>query len=185
MKRYVRRFKSLFHRRRLEQELQDELRSNIDIDQHQRVQNGESSEEARYNARRDFGNSLRTAEDVRETWYMAGLDRFLQDVRYALRQVRRNQGFAAVAILTIALGIGANTAIFSIVNAILLKPLPYKNSDRLVRIVENIPPSESVTGGPERATGMSPDEFQEWRSKTKTLSGMASRGTSVHDSDWT
>ena len=97
----------------------------------------------------------------------------MQDIRHALRQINRNRAFAAVAILTLALGIGANTAIFSIVNAILLRPLPYKHPDRLVRIVENIPPGESITGAPERTTGMSPDQFQEWRSMTKTLSGMA------------
>src|SRR5215831_3229391 len=97
----------------------------------------------------------------------------MQDVRYALRQLQRNPGFAIAAILTLGLGIGANTAVFSIVNTILLKPLPYNNSDRLVRIVENIPASESFSGMPERTIGMSPAAFMEWRSKTKTLSAMA------------
>src|SRR5690242_17404907 len=100
-------------------------------------------------------------------------DRIMHDVRYALRQLQRNPGFAIAAILTLGLGIGANTAVFSIVNTILLKPLPYKNSDRLVRIVENIPAGESFSGAPERTIGMSPMAFEEWRSKTKTLSAMA------------
>src|SRR5439155_15313028 len=104
--------------------------------------------------RRDFGNLLRSAEAVREAWGWATLDRLAQDVRYALRQMRRNPGFSFVAIATLALGIGANTAIFSIVNAILLRPLPYKNSDRLVRIVENIPAAESFSAAPELTTRM-------------------------------
>ncbi len=87
--------------------------------------------------------------------------------------MKRNPGFVVVAILTLGLGIGANTAVFSIINAIVLRPLPYKNSDRLVRIVENIPAAESFTGGPQRTTSMSPDSFMEWRTRTKTLSGMA------------
>jgi len=97
----------------------------------------------------------------------------MHDIRYAFRQMKRAPGFVIVAILTLGLGIGANTAIFSIVNAILLRPLPYKDSDRLVRIVENIPAEESFSGLPERTTGMSPDAFVDWRSRTTTLSGMA------------
>ena len=164
---------AIFHRRRLEQDLQDELSSHLDMDEQERIQRGESPEEAHYNARRDFGNLLRPAENARESWGTAGIDRLLQDVTYAFRQMQRNPGFAAVAILTLGIGIGATTAIFSIVNAVLIRPLPYKNSDRLVRIVENIPAAESLSGAPERTTGMSPETFLEWRSKTKTLSGMA------------
>jgi predicted permease len=94
-------------------------------------------------------------------------------MRYAFRQLLRSPGFAAVAILTIGLGIGANTAIFSIVDAILLKPLPHEDSDRLVRIVENIPGEESFSGTAERTTNMSPSAFTEWRDRSTTLSAMA------------
>jgi hypothetical protein len=78
-----------------------------------------------------------------------------------------------IAILTLGLGIGANTAIFSIVDSILLKPLPYRDSDRLVRIIENLPAEESFSGGPERTTRMSPGVFTEWRTRSTTLSGMS------------
>src|SRR5690349_15789087 len=84
------------------------------------------------------------------------MDKLRQDLAYAIRQLERAPGFAAVAILTLGLAIGANTAIFSIVDAILLKPLPYESSDRLVRIVENVPADESFSGAPERTTNMSP-----------------------------
>lgn len=101
------------------------------------------------------------------------IDRFVQDVRYAWRQMATSPAFAIVAILTLGLGIGANTAIFSIVDAILLKPLPYERSDSLVRIVETVPAEESFSGGPERTTRMSPGMFVEWRSRATTLAGMS------------
>ena len=97
----------------------------------------------------------------------------LQDVRYAFRQLLSSPGFAVVTIVTIGLGIGANTAIFSIVDSILLKPLPYEDSDRLVRIVENVPAEESFSGAPERTTNMSPSMFTEWRDRSTTLAAMS------------
>ncbi len=97
----------------------------------------------------------------------------ISDVRHAFRQISGTPGFAIVAILTIGLGIGANTAIFSVVDAILLKPLPYESSDRLVRIVENVPAAESFSGAPERTTNMSPAMFAEWRDRSATLSAMS------------
>src|SRR4026209_2587617 len=98
-------------------------------------------------------------------WRRAGGRRMIQDFRYAFRQLLSSPGFAIVAIVTIGLGIGANTAIFSIVDSILLKPLPYEDSDKLVRIVENVPADESFSGAPERTTNMSPSMFTEWRSR--------------------
>jgi predicted permease len=166
-------FKNLFRRVRLERELRDEIESHLRMDERERLEHGESQDEAYYGARRDFGNSIRSMEGVRESWGADAIDRLSQDIHYAFRQMRRNPGFVVAAILTLGLGIGANTAIFSIFNAILLRPLPYKNSDRLVRIIENIPAAESFTGTPLRTISMNPDSFLEWRSRTQTLSGMA------------
>jgi len=166
--------RNLFRRRQLEKDLQEELDTHIRMmDAREHIERGESPDEACYSSRRAFGNFLRSAEDVRESWGVAGIDGVTQDIRYGLRQMKRNPGFVIVAIATLGLGIGATTAIFSIVNAILLRPLPYRNSNRLVRIIENIPAAESLTGAPQRTTRMSPDSFLEWRSRTKTLSGMA------------
>ena len=103
----------------------------------------------------------------------SAVDQLKQDVRYAWRQMVASPGFAIVAVLTLGLGIGANTAIFSIVDSILLTPLPYPDSERLVRVVENLPAEESFSGAPERTTRMNPGMFVEWRDRSTTLSGMS------------
>ena len=100
-------------------------------------------------------------------WIPVWLDQFRQDVRYALRSVRRAPSFAIVAVLTLALGIGATTAIYSVVDAILLQPLPFSNSDRLVRLVENYTAGLS---GRVFQRGLRRQEFLEWRARTTTLS---------------
>jgi putative ABC transport system permease protein len=100
------------------------------------------------------------------------LDDGRRDVSYAARGLARNPGFAAAAVVTLALGIGATTAVFSVVNAVLLRPLPYPDSDRLVRIVERLPARNANTA-PSRRTGMTWTEFGEWRARTATLSAMA------------
>src|SRR5258706_12572474 len=101
------------------------------------------------------------------------------DVRYAIRSLRKSPAFAAVAIATLALGIGAATAIYSVVDTILLQPLPFADSDRLVRVVENIPFIDA--GRPPVQRGVTYQEFLDWRSRSRTLSdtvaiiGMAQR----------
>ena len=104
---------------------------------------------------------------------MRFLDDLRQDVRYSVRVLLQLPVFSAVVVLTLALGIGANTAIFSVVNALLLTPLPYQNPDRLVRLVENVPAEESPSGQAVRVSGIQQREFLEWREQTRTLSHMA------------
>jgi len=169
MRTLVSRFMGLFQKTRLEQELDDEVRSHLEMLEQEYLRRGMSPQEARYAALRSFGGVDQTKERYREQRGLPFVDAFFQDLRYGWRGLLRNPGFAAVAILTLALGIGANTAIFSVVHAVLLRPLPYRNPSRLVYISEFWPHETPVRTVP------NPD-FANWSEHGQLFDGLAAYG---------
>jgi predicted permease len=158
----------IFGRRDLYRDLAEEMREHMEEKTEQFVRGGMGREEAERAARRAFGNSAVIEERGREVWQWPRLESIWADVRYALRQLRKSPGFAITAIVTLALGIGANTAIFSIVDAILLQPLPYKHPQQLV-VVWQTDPAHRSTG----AWFNTYREFDEWQRTSRSFEQLA------------
>src|SRR5260370_3074933 len=131
------RIKSLLNRKQLGRDLEDELAHHLDMRaQHNRAA-GMQADEARYAARRTLGNLTLVRETSREIWTFASLEALWQDVRFGARLLARSSGFTVAAVLTLALGIGANTAVFSYIDAFVIKPLPYPHADRLAMFLSH------------------------------------------------
>jgi predicted permease len=156
-------------------DLDQDIRDHIEIEAQENIERGMSSEEAHFAALRKFGNLTRVKEETWKVWSVAWLEQFISDVCFGARALRKNPGFTVVAVLTLALGIGANTAIFSVVEGVVLAPLPYPHADRLVMVSESRPNLKQL--------GISHPDFQDWQRNARSFAQMAA--VTWHDYDLT
>jgi putative ABC transport system permease protein len=158
----------LFHRRqRMVEALDQDIRDFIDRETQDNIERGLPPEEARYAALRKFGNATRVREETREVWSFVWLEQIWQDVRFGLRTLSKSRGFTAVAIITLGLGIGANTAIFSLANAAFFRGFPFPHADRLAFLWQD----NTRTGETEGAVAY--PNYADWRAQSRTFEDMA------------
>ena len=166
----VARAAALLRRRQLEEDLHTELQVHREMDIEDRVGRGMRRDAAQRAAQRDLGDTLTITEQWRDARGFTAIDELVQDIRYSVRTLRRAPGFTSVAVLTLALGIGANTAVFSVADAAVFRPLPYRNSERLaylLNVVDAGTPRQRIT------PSMPPDKVDAWGEQTQILEGAA------------
>ena len=160
-----------FCRREFDRDLAEEIRQHLEMKTQKLIADGVPPDEARYQAQRAFGNTLVAAESSRAIWQWRPLEEIAQDLRYALRLVRRNPGFMSVAVLSLALGIGANTAIFSLIDAVMLKTLPVDNPRELVLVSPQRKNNRWIFKNP---------TFRDIRERQQVLAGMFAISDDAH-----
>ncbi len=161
-----RRMLFLFRRGRMTDELEEEMRLHIELRAKKLSEQGLDAEQAVHAAKSAFGNRTRLQEVSREMWGWTSLEQLIRDVRYGLRQFRRNPSFTTVVIVTLALGIGGNTAIFTLLHAVLFRSLPYRDPNRIVTVWErnlDRQQNDKLTGG----------DYSEWKARNHVFSDLA------------
>jgi predicted permease len=157
----------MWRTKRMLEELDKDIRDHIETETQDNIDRGMSPEEARYAAMRKFGNLTRVKEDTREVWSIVWLEQLFEDVRFGLRMLRKSPGCTAVAVFTLALGIGANTYIFSVVDALLFRPLEFPDPTRLVALWERVP-----SAGVDR-NEVAPANFLDWKRQNHVFDQIA------------
>src|SRR6266540_313360 len=169
------RLRALFFKSRLEEELDEEVRFHLEREIEENIARGIGPEEARMAALRSFGGVERVKEESRDERGVRFLEEVWQDLRYGGRMLWKNPGFTLVAVITLALGIGANTAIFSVVNGVLLRPLPYYEPERLVMVWADRPILQAQIGMPDFPVAVA--DFVDWRNQNHVFEQMAALRT--------
>jgi putative ABC transport system permease protein len=177
----ARRLQYLFHRPEHAAELDEEMRLHVELRAQQLRDRGMGADQARFAARREFGNRAAIEIAGADAWGWGWWERLAQDVRYAARSIAKTPGFAAIAVATLAVGIGMNTAVFSIVNAVMLRSLPYPEPERLISVwevqgeVRNLSSSGSNLGGKggPRRTSVAPANLVDYRKGATAFEGLA------------
>lgn len=164
---FRRKLTALVRRKQIEADLEEEMRLHVQFRVDRESETNFPPDEAKYAAQRSFGNTLMIKDACREVWGWPLLEGCWQDLRYGLRILRRSPVFTAAAVITLSLGIGANTAMFSVIEAVLFRPLPYAEPERLVRVWQNEPRMGSGR------LGAAPPEFVSYRDGTSAFSSLA------------
>lgn len=171
LRRWLVRLRALIRRQDVETEFDEELRFHLDREIERRIAAGMTAESARRAAMRGFGDLHRVKEEARETWRWRWVDELLQDIRYAMRGLRRSRGFTTVAALSLGFGIGATTTLFSVIDALDLRPLPYRDAERLVWLGEVRPSDDrSCPGCP---FGTLQSTAAHWNAQARSLESVA------------
>src|SRR5882762_6530337 len=155
--------------RKRDQDVERELQSDLELEEEEQREHGVPPEEARYAALRAFGNPTLIREQTRAIWSWNWLESLARDLRFSLRTLRRTPGFTVIAILVMALGIGANVALFTVVRGVLLKPLPFLDPNRLVMLYESGLLGDDTTGTNVVSGGI----YAEWKKRNRSYNSLA------------
>ncbi len=164
-------------RRRALNDLENDIRDHLERETQENIERGMTPDAARLAALRKFGNVTRAMEETRGVWQRQWVEQLLQDMRYALRFLSRNPRFTAAVVLTLALGIGMNTALFSVVNTVLLKPFAYRDAARIVMF-------QTTFRRAPRTGSAAPAEFNWWRQQTAAFEDVSAYAFNFANFDW-
>src|SRR5580698_7130695 len=158
--------------RKRDADVERELQSDLELEEEEQREHGVSPEEARYAALRSFGNPSLIGEQTRGVWSWSGLQSLLRDLRISIRTLFRSPGFSVLAVLVMALCIGAATSLFTVVRSVLLRPLPFRDPDRLVMLYEHFRDASMNAQG-FNYNPVAPADYFDWRARTHGFEDMA------------